>query len=211
MSVLSVAQVDEAGLADWRLLRTELRTRLRTGNWAKGMALLNAISEAAEQADHHPDIGMHWGFLDVALTSHDVGGVTGRDVRMARRISALAAEADVPADPSALSVVEVGLDTPDAGAVQAFWAAALGADASSDEVRDPAGVGPTLWFQPSGAVEPRQRFHLDVMLPAEVVQSRIEAAVAAGGRIVSTADAPRFVVLADPDGNHVCLCTMQGR
>ncbi len=93
MSVLSAAQVDEAALADWRLLRQWLQVRYLTGSWDKGIALVNAISAVAEEANHHPDLDLRYGHLNIRLNSHDVGGVTGRDIRMARRISSLAEEA----------------------------------------------------------------------------------------------------------------------
>ena len=59
--------------------------------------------------------------------------------------------------------------------------------------------------------EPRQRWHPDVWIDPAQVQSRIAAAVAAGGTLVSDAEAPSFWVLADPQGNRVCLCTWQQR
>jgi 4a-hydroxytetrahydrobiopterin dehydratase len=68
-----------------------------------------------------------------------------------------------------------------------------------------------MWFQASGSEEPRQRFHLDLWVAPEVVDERIAAAVAAGGVLVSDAEAPAFWVLADPEGNKVCLCTWQTR
>jgi len=43
------------------------------------------------------------------------------------------------------------------------------------------------------------------------VQPRIDAALAAGGSLVSDEEAPSFWVLADPDGNRMCLCTWQDR
>jgi 4a-hydroxytetrahydrobiopterin dehydratase len=62
-----------------------------------------------------------------------------------------------------------------------------------------------LWFQSSGSEEPRQRFHIDVRVPPEIAQHRIDAAVAAGGQVVD--EAASFVVLADADGNRVCVCS----
>ena len=71
---------------------------------------------------------------------------------------------------------------------------------------------PALWFQDTeDHEEPRQRFHLDVWVPPEQVQPRIDAALAAGGTLASDAEAPSFWVLADPDGNKACLCTWQDR
>jgi 4a-hydroxytetrahydrobiopterin dehydratase len=72
-------------------------------------------------------------------------------------------------------------------------------------------VLPAVWFQRSGDEEPRQRWHLDMLVDPAEVRPRIEAALAAGGTLVSDKDAPRFWVLADPEGNKVCLCTWQER
>ena len=76
----------------------------------------------------------------------------------------------------------------------------------------PEGDLPTLWFQQTEPHEtPRQRFHLDIRVPPEVAEERIEAALAAGGTLVSDERAPTFTVLADPQGNKVCVCTQIGR
>ena len=62
-----------------------------------------------------------------------------------------------------------------------------------------------LWFQQSGSEEPRQRFHIDVRVPKEIAKQRIEAAVKAGGKVID--EAPTFVVLADAEGNKICICS----
>lgn len=212
---LTGRQVADAGLDDWAFLGSHLATRLRTGDFATGLALVDEVGAAAEEANHHPDLDLRYGHLDVRLTSHDSGGVTDRDVRMARRVGELAARRDVRADPAAVSRIELALDTPDRTRVLPFWSAALGMAGGTgvpdDEIRDPAGAHPVVWFQASGAEEPRQRWHLDVWVRPDQVQSRIDAALAAGGSLVSDAEAPSFWVLADADGNKVCLCTWQDR
>lgn len=206
-SVLSEAEVAAAGLTDWRLLQNALHTRFRTRNFATGLRLVNLIGEAAEAADHHPDLDLRYPLVNVRLSSHDAGGVTDRDVALARRISELAAELDVAAAPSEVSVVELALDTPDHSRIKPFWRAVLGYSDNpdaDDEVRNGSADQPTIWFQASGDEEPRQRFHIDVRVPVEVAEQRIADAVAAGGVVVD--EAPTFVVLADPDGNKVCVC-----
>lgn len=105
-SALGKADIDAADLPDWRLFGTALHTRFRTGNFATGLELLNAIGAAAEQANHHPDLDLRYPYLDVKLSSHDAGGVTARDVSLARRISELAAEHGVSASPSDVDAVE---------------------------------------------------------------------------------------------------------
>jgi 4a-hydroxytetrahydrobiopterin dehydratase len=130
---------------------------------------------------------------------------------MARTISELAAKAGLT--PSAAGVVqlELGLDTPDRAAIRPFWAAILGGAARDVEVVDETGRLPTIWFQRSGREEPRQRWHHDLWVDPAEVRPRNDAAVAAGGRLVSDAEAPSFWVLEDPEGNKICLCTWQDR
>ena len=214
-TTLTRSQVAAEGLDDWRVMLGALYARFDTGSFAAGLALVNAIADAAEEANHHPDLDLRYPHLNVKLTSHDVGGVTRRDLRMARRISALAAEQGVAADPSAVQVLEVALDTADRSATRPFWKAVLGlADGPSNDndAVDAAGSLPTLWFQDTDSEEAdRQRFHLDITVPPEVAAGRIEQALAAGGTLVSDATAPAFVVLADAEGNQVCVCTSEGR
>jgi hypothetical protein len=57
----------------------------------------------------------------------------------------------------------------------------------------------------------RNRIHLDVSVPHDEAQRRIQAALAAGGTITYDAEAPAFWVLADLEGNEACITTWQGR
>jgi 4a-hydroxytetrahydrobiopterin dehydratase len=57
----------------------------------------------------------------------------------------------------------------------------------------------------------RNRIHIDVDVPAEDAGARIDAALDAGGTLLSDRAAPAFWVLADPEGNEACICTWQGR
>lgn len=89
-----------AELPDWRLLSDALHTRFRTGTFAAGLALVDAIGALAEAADHHPDIDLRYGFVELRLLSHDVGRVTERDLGLAAEISRVAAQLSVTAQPT---------------------------------------------------------------------------------------------------------------
>lgn len=208
---LTFAEVEAAGLADWRRLFEALRTRFLTGDFATGLELVTRIGALAEDANHHPDVDLRYPHVNVTLFSHDVFGVTSRDLDLARGISAAAADLGVRADPTATSVVEIALDTWDHEEIKPFWRAVLAMQDHppyDEELRDPSGQQPTLWFQRTDRHdEPRQRFHLDVRVAPEVAQERIEAALAAGGTLVSDEHAPRYVVLADAQGNKACVTT----
>lgn len=215
MDTLTESEVRGAAPADWRQLWSLLVTRYRTGDFATGLALLDRIGAAAEAADHHPELTLAYGFLEVRLVSHEAGGITAADLDLARTISALAADAGVSADVSSLTHVEVGLDAVAPDRVRPFWAAMLGSADVHGEVHDPDGRTPTIWFQePEGPTPPgqvEQRWHFDVWVPFDQAQARIDAALAAGGRLVDDTEAPRFWVLADADGNRSCICTPVGR
>ncbi len=62
----------------------------RTADFVGAVQLLEAVTEAAEAANHHPDVQLGWGHISFELNSHDVGGVTRRDVRLAREIDQMA-------------------------------------------------------------------------------------------------------------------------
>jgi len=214
MPKLTGQQIADEGLRGWAHLVGGLQTRIDTGTFATGLSVVTAIGAAAEELGHHPDLDLRPGHVDVRLTSHDEHGITARDVQLARAVTAIADDAGLRLGSAGVSRLELALDTPARESVLPFWAAALAMEHRSgpdigDELRDPH--LPTIWFQASGGQEPRQRWHLDVWVEPAQVQARIDAAVAAGGTLVSDAEAPSFWVLADPEGNRVCLCTWQER
>lgn len=212
MDEVTAAQVVEARLDDWRKLARGLHTRFLTGSHRAGLALVAAVVERAGDA---ADVRLTAASVDVALLTPGVGRVTARDLDLAREVSGVARSQGVAADPGAVTQLELALDTADLAAVGPFWAALLtgSPDAvSGDDVVDPTGRVPTLWFQHTDVhQEPRQRFHVDLWVAHDVAQERIAAAVAAGGRVVDDRPAPAYVVLADPEGNKVCVCTFLGR
>lgn len=213
MTKLTPREIAERAPQGWVLLPRALRTRLRTGSFTAGLELVNAIGAAAEAANHHPDLDLRYTYLDVTLVSHDVGAVTERDLRLAATISELASAAGVAVEAAGVVRLELGLDSPAHKNVLPFWAAVLGLEHQpgeyGDELIDPGEVLPAIWFQPSGDEPGRQRWHPDLWVDPPQVRPRIDAAIAAGGTLVSDADAPSFWVLADPEGNKVCLCTWQ--
>jgi len=94
-STLTAEQFAEEGLSDWTWRDDAIHAHLETGDFATGLRLVNRIGEAAEEMNHHPDLDLRYPHLDVTLSSHDVGGVTERDVRLARAISEYAADEGV--------------------------------------------------------------------------------------------------------------------
>ncbi|MEO6655652.1 MAG: 4a-hydroxytetrahydrobiopterin dehydratase [Pyrinomonadaceae bacterium] len=72
----------EGWAADGKLLKK----RFKFENFADALAFVNTVGALAESADHHPDISFGWGYAEIALTTHDRGGVTDVDIALAGRI-----------------------------------------------------------------------------------------------------------------------------
>lgn len=201
----------DVNLPDWRWVLSSLRTRFETGDFATGATLVAGIAELADELNHHPDVDLRYPYVEVVTSSHDVGGVTQRDVALARRISELAEGLGIAAKSGVVQALEIALDTPDAAGLRPFWAAVLALPEGGEELL-PAGKLPGMWFQDTVSDAPdRMRFHLDITVAPEEAQSRIVAALKAGGRLVDTSHQPSWTILEDPDGNKVCVSTSLGR
>lgn len=212
MEKLSTADILEARLEDWRKLAQAVHARYRIRDFTAGATFIAAVAAAAEDANHHPDLQLSYGAVDVSLCTHDGGvRITQKDVDLARKISTIARAQGLEPVPAAVAQLEIALDTAHANRAAAFWSALLTGspdNAVDGSVVDPTGQVPVLWFQETDENElPRQRWHADLWLAPEVATVRIEAAVASGGSVADASRAPSFTVLADPDGNKVCVCT----
>jgi 4a-hydroxytetrahydrobiopterin dehydratase len=201
------------GLDDWRYLLGSIHADFRAGSFPAAAALCVTIADAAEALVHHPDIQVRYpDHVRVALTTHAVGGLSTLDADLARTISGLAAGAGATADTAVLQSLEVAIDTTDADRIRPFWAAVLGYREADGTLVDPLRIGPAFWFQQMD--EPRtdrDRLHIDVTVPHDAAETRVAAALAAGGRLVTDRFARSWWVLADADGNEACVCTWQDR
>jgi 4a-hydroxytetrahydrobiopterin dehydratase len=200
---------ESGGVEDWRALWGGGRacTYFRTGSFAAGAALVQAISELPSVAAHHVDVDLRLEGVTVRLFTTIPGGLSNQDVEIARGISAAARGLGLPADPSAVLHVQVAIDALDIAKVRPFWRAVLGYDEVGDEdVLDPHRSQASFWFQQMDAARPqRNRIHIDVYVPRDQAEARLAAALAAGGHLVSDAHAPDWWTLADPEGNEVDL------
>lgn len=194
-------------------IRSALHAEFSTSDFVSALRLVNDVGDAAEQAGHHPDISLGFGSAEFTLTSHDVGGVTSRDLGMAERIATAAREVGAQPAGRTPASYEIGIDCTNANGIREFWKTALDYEESTGpdgdtELVDPRGTGPTVWFQ---AMEPprtgRNRLHIDSYVPATEADARVDAVRSAGGKLLTDAHAPDWWVLADAEGNEVCICT----
>jgi 4a-hydroxytetrahydrobiopterin dehydratase len=219
MSGLTNAEITAALVGTpWRLSVGRLHVGFTVPDLSAGVRFAAEVAGAADAAGHHPDIDLRYGYVHLVLVSHDVQAVTDRDVSLALRIADIATGQGLAASDSAPQVTEIAVDALDIPLVRPFWKAAFAyadgpdTDDGAGDLYDPRGIGPSVWFQQMDAPRvQRNRIHLDVSIAYAEAEARVAAVLAAGGVLVSDAHAPSFWVVADAEGNEVCICTPEGR
>jgi 4a-hydroxytetrahydrobiopterin dehydratase len=197
------------GTGDWRVVVSGACALYRTSGYAESIALVGAVAAAAGPL--HPEFEVRERAVLVRLPSPD-RRLTDDHLVAARAVSAAASELSVTADPSGIQDVQVAFDAEDVPAVHAFWRAALGFEPIREShLRSPDRIGPTVFVQQKPYRSPRNRIHVDISIPPDQVPARIEAIVAAGGRVLGDQYAPEWWSLIDPEGNVVDLATWEGR
>ena len=91
-----VEKLDEAArtalandVPDWRLDGEHLKRTLRFKNFSEAWGFMNRVALLAERQDHHPEWFNVYNRVEIALTTHDAGGLSPRDVKLAKAIDAL--------------------------------------------------------------------------------------------------------------------------
>jgi 4a-hydroxytetrahydrobiopterin dehydratase len=216
---------DTVGGLGWRLVLGVVTTEVRVQSLADAVGVASiAVGALGREGQGHLSADVRADRAVLTLVTGRSGRVTGLDLRLAHEVTAalgargLRTTPGLDHGPGSLQLVEVAVDALDIPAVRPFWQAVLGYVDEPGEpspvgaLVDPLGRGPAVWFQQMDAPRPqRNRIHLDVSVPHELAAGRLEAALAAGGRLVYDTEAPAFWVLADAEGNEVCVTTWQGR
>ena len=73
----------------WTRRGAVIRRTYEFKDFVAAMRFVNAVAKLAEKANHHPDIDIRWNRVTLALTTHDVGGLTGKDFALAARFDGL--------------------------------------------------------------------------------------------------------------------------
>ena len=96
MAVLSESERVEAleALDGWRYdeTRNGIARSFRFADFGEAFAFMTRVALEAEKADHHPDWSNVWNRVDILLSTHSDGGVTGKDLALARHINRIAGE-----------------------------------------------------------------------------------------------------------------------
>jgi 4a-hydroxytetrahydrobiopterin dehydratase len=77
-------------LSGWMLHGKEIRKNFEFADFARAMGFVNSVALFAERANHHPDIDIRWNIIMLSLSTHSKGGITTKDISLAKKIDTLA-------------------------------------------------------------------------------------------------------------------------
>jgi 4a-hydroxytetrahydrobiopterin dehydratase len=195
------------GVEDWVVLHGGAVAVFRVGSLGDAARLADAVAGVPGLAGSGTLLTIADRGVTVRL-NRDLWKLEPGHVDLARAVSAVARAHGAYPDRQAVQEVQVAIaakrDAIDVG----FWRAVLGyVPMADDNAVDPLGHGSTVWMQEIGDAKPlRHAMHIDVSVARECVRARLDAALAAGGRIVHESHAPPSWTLADRAGNRVCVC-----
>lgn len=193
------------GVDDWVVLHGGATAVFRVESMAESARLSMAVA-AIPGLDEGILMTVASDRLTVRLT-REVSDLETQHIDTARAVSAVARNQGATPDRSAVQEVQLAISAKPDEVDLGFWQTVLGYTKTADDAAaDPLGHGSTVWMQELDEAKPlRHAMHFDVSLAREEAESRLEAAVAAGGQIVDDSSAPRWWTLSDRAGNRVCI------
>ena len=195
------------GLEDWVVLHGGATAVFRVHSLREAAGLADAIATTPGVAGAGVLLTLADDRVTLRLT-RDLWALESGHVALARAVSAVARAHGAVPDRAAVQEVQLAIaaqrDAHDVG----FWRAVLGyVPVATDNAVDPLGHGSTVWMQELDERKAlRHAMHVDVSVAREHVQTRLQAALAAGGRVVDDSHAPSHWTLSDRAGNRVCIC-----
>jgi 4a-hydroxytetrahydrobiopterin dehydratase len=219
------AASDAVNESAWRYLLGTLRSSVPVISMAQGVEVAGAaVAACAEDADDHLNVDLRPDRVELGLQTFALDAVTQLDVDLSRRITdavtglGLTLAGVTSTESRSVQMLEIAIDAMDIAAIRPFWKAVLNYEDQPSNVETPNGIvdparqGPAFWFQQMDEPRPqRNRIHFDITVSHEEADARIAAGLAAGGTMVSDAEARAFWILADCEGNEICVCTWQDR
>ncbi len=216
---ISPSQFQQSAGEDWRVIGDGGCAFFATESLAAGAGFAQDVASLPGVEPHRPDLDLRHDGVSVRVVSvsPENYGMTDDDAALAREISRIAREHGLRPDPTRIQSVLIipGAKTP--AEVMPFWQAVLAyerrPDSPEEDLIDPQWRGPGLWFEQmdelradgGGAV------HVAVWVPVEQAEARVQAALAAGGRMVRDDFAPSWWTLADAYGNECDVSSIGSR
>jgi 4a-hydroxytetrahydrobiopterin dehydratase len=207
------------GVDDWRVLSEGATAWFGTGSIAVGARFVEAVAKLPGVEDHPLAVELRKDGVTIRLitVADDYRGMSRQDVELARRISAVARDLGLAADPSVVQTLLIIPGAPDIAEVVPFWRAVLGyiprPDSPDEDLIDQHDLGAPFWFEQMREPRPggHGAIHVAVWVPHDQAETRVAAALAAGGRMVRDEHAPSWWTLADAYGNEADIATTVGR
>lgn len=196
------------GVSDWRVTGTGPQAVFTATSLSKAAELIPAVVAAAERFGLMTDVDLRAEAV-VVRVPYLPAGIPAASADFAATVSTAAAELGLTADPSRVQSIGIYVAQHSGADSRPFFAAALGYEPFGDtDAVDPLRVGPQLAFNPiAGDTPSRGRTHFDVFVPADQAQSRVDAALVAGGRLVDSSNAPAWWSLASPENHGVDIAS----
>jgi 4a-hydroxytetrahydrobiopterin dehydratase len=202
------------GAEAWRVLPEGAYAFFRADSFAASARFVEAIGSLVTEGDA-PNVDIRADGVTVLVRAFkdESFGLVRRDLDLARSIAATAGEIGLMADPSAIQSLSIIPGATDRRAIMPFWQRVLGyvprPDSPEEDLVDEHDRGAPFWFEEMDELrsDGNGTMHLVVWLPWDEAASRVEAGIAAGGRLVRHNVEEGFWTLADPAGNEVDIAT----
>jgi 4a-hydroxytetrahydrobiopterin dehydratase len=207
---ISAAEFHRAqGVSDWRVAATGPQSVFVATSLSRAADLIAPVIAAAEQFGILPDIDVRPEGVVVRIPYRGPDGIPAAAGHFAEAVSRAAAELGLTPDPSLVQSIGIYVAQHSQADARPFFMAALGYDSFGDtDAIDPLRCGPQLAFNPiRGDTPARGRTHFDVFVPADQAQPRVDAALAAGGRLTDDSHAPAWWSLASPENHGVDIAS----
>ncbi len=202
------------GAEDWRVLPEGAYAFFLSDSFATSARFVDAISRLVRDGEvPHIDIRPDGITVLIGAFKGTEYGLVQADLDLARSISAAARELSLGAEPSAIQSLSVIPGAADRNAIMPFWQSVLAyhprPDSPEEDLVDPHDRLAAFWFEQMDELraDGAGTIHPVVWVPWDQAEARVEAALAAEGRLVRHDSAERFWTLADPAGNEVDVAT----
>jgi 4a-hydroxytetrahydrobiopterin dehydratase len=202
------------GAEAWRVLPEGAYAFFRSKSFAAAARFVDVINGLVGDGDA-PQVDIRLDGVTVLLRAfkREHFGLVQSDLDLARSIAAAAAEMELTADPSAIQSLSVIPGAPERRVIMPFWQGVLGyvprPDSPDEDLVDGHDRNAPFWFEEMDELraDGAGTMHLVIWVPWDQAASRVEAGIAAGGRLVRHNAEEQFWTLADPVGNEVDIAT----